>query len=46
VSSSVHAATLVIDAGIKTSGFVAGEPLRGGLVLRAGVGLPLGAYAR
>jgi hypothetical protein len=44
VSSSVHRPTLVIDAGIKTSGFVAGEPLRGGLVLRAGVGLPLGAY--
>jgi hypothetical protein len=44
VPSSAHAATLVIDAGIKTSGFVAGEPLRGGLVLRAGVGLPLGAY--
>jgi hypothetical protein len=38
------AATLVIEAGFKSSGFVPGEPLDGGLVLRAGLGLPLGRH--
>jgi hypothetical protein len=35
-------ATIVVEAGVKSSGFVKGDPLDGGLVLRAGVGLPLG----
>jgi hypothetical protein len=32
--------TLVADLGVKFSGFVPGEPLRSGVVVRAGVGLP------
>ena len=32
----------VVEAGAKTEGFVPGERLGGGLVLRAGLGLPLG----
>jgi hypothetical protein len=35
-------ATLVVEAGVKSSGFIKGEPLDGGVVLRAGLGLPLG----
>ena len=35
-------ATVIVDAGVKASGFVKGDPLDGGLVLRAGLGLPLG----
>jgi len=35
-------ATVIVDVGVKTSGFVKGDPLDGGLVLRAGLGLPLG----
>jgi hypothetical protein len=35
-------ATLIVDAGLKSQGFVPGEPLGPGLVLRAGLGLPLG----
>jgi hypothetical protein len=35
-------ATFVVEAGGKSSGFVKGDPLDGGLVLRAGLGLPLG----
>ena len=33
--------TLIVDAGLKTTGFTPGEPLGRGLVLRAGLGLPL-----
>jgi hypothetical protein len=39
---SAPAVSLVIDGGGKSQGFIAGEPLDGGLVLRAGLGLPLG----
>jgi hypothetical protein len=35
-------ATLIVDAGLKSLGFVPGDPLGEGLVLRAGLGLPLG----
>ncbi|MBI3049193.1 MAG: hypothetical protein HYY76_12875 [Acidobacteria bacterium] len=38
---SAHAATFIIDVGVKAAGFVPGEPLRAGLVARAGVGFPL-----
>ena len=34
-------ATAIVDIGMKTAGYVPGEPLRGGIVLRAGLGLPL-----
>ena len=34
-------ATLLVDVGVKTGGYVPGEPLRGGVVARAGVGIPL-----
>jgi hypothetical protein len=40
--STLAPATFIIDAGVKSSGYIAGEPLDGGLVLRAGLGLPLG----
>jgi hypothetical protein len=33
--------SLVVEAGAKTGGFVAGEPLRSGALLRAGLGVPL-----
>jgi hypothetical protein len=35
-------ATAIVDVGAKSSGYVPGEPLAGGLIVRAGVGLPLG----
>jgi hypothetical protein len=35
-------ATLIADAIVKTDGFVPGEPLEGGIVLRGGFGLPFG----
>jgi hypothetical protein len=35
-------ATLIVDAALKSQGFLPGEPLGEGLVLRAGLGLPLG----
>jgi hypothetical protein len=38
---STQPATVIVDLGVKTAGFVPGEPLRSGVVLRAGVGLPL-----
>jgi hypothetical protein len=38
---SADRATIVVDVGLKSAGFVPGEPLRGGLVVRGGVGLPL-----
>jgi hypothetical protein len=38
---SPRRATIVIDIGGKTAGFVPGEPIGGGLVVRAGVGIPL-----
>jgi hypothetical protein len=40
--STLAPATFIVDAGVKSSGFIAGEPLDGGLVFRAGLGLPLG----
>jgi len=36
--------SLIIDAAVKSSGFVPGDPLDGGLVFRAGLGLPLGRH--
>jgi hypothetical protein len=33
--------TLVVDAGLKSNGFVVGEPIEPGLVLRAGFGIPI-----
>ena len=38
---SADRATIVVDLGVKSRGFVPGEPLRGGAVVRGGVGLPL-----
>ena len=38
---SEQRATVIIDVGAKTSGFVPGEPLGGGLVARVGMGFPL-----
>jgi hypothetical protein len=35
-------ATVIVEAGVKSSGYVKGDPLDGGVVLRAGLGLPLG----
>ncbi len=35
-------ATIVVEVGVKSAGFVPGEPLAGGLVLRGGLGVPLG----
>jgi hypothetical protein len=37
---SSRRATIIVDVAAKSAGFVAGDPLRGGLVVRAGVGLP------
>ena len=34
--------SFVIEAGVKSAGFVPGQPLGSGLVLRTGLGLPLG----
>lgn len=34
-------ASLILEVGVKSAGYVPGEPLRGGAVARAGVGLPL-----
>ncbi len=34
-------ATLLMELGVKSAGYVPGEPLRRGAVIRAGVGLPL-----
>jgi hypothetical protein len=34
-------ARIVVDLGVKTSGYVPGDPLRSGVVARAGIGLPL-----
>ena len=34
-------ATLVVDVGVKTNGFLPGERLQAGALIRAGVGLPL-----
>jgi hypothetical protein len=38
---SASGATLIVDVGLKSAGFAAGEPLGAGVVTRAGVGLPL-----
>ena len=38
---SAERATLIVDIGVKSAGFVPGEPLGAGLVARAGIGLPL-----
>jgi hypothetical protein len=40
--SNVAPATLIVEIGAKSTGFVPGEPLDGGVVFRAGLGLPLG----
>ena len=34
-------ASLIVEVGAKSAGYVPGEPLRGGVVARAGVGLPI-----
>jgi len=34
-------ATVIVDAGVKSGGFLPGEPLAAGVIIRAGVGLPL-----
>jgi hypothetical protein len=39
--SAARTATLVLDVGLKSEGFVPGEPLRAGPALRVGIGLPL-----
>lgn len=39
---STDRATLIVDAGVKGEGYVPGEPLGAGPVIRAGIGLPLG----
>jgi hypothetical protein len=39
--SAARTATLVVDVGLKSEGFVPGEPLSAGPVLRVGIGLPL-----
>jgi hypothetical protein len=39
---SAERATVVVELGAKSSGFVPGEPLGRGVTLRAGVGLPVG----
>jgi hypothetical protein len=49
VSGQIHRAltaspstpTLIVELGAKSGGYVPGEPLGGGFVARAGVGLPL-----
>jgi hypothetical protein len=38
---SADRATLIVDLGLKSAGFVPGEPLGGGFITRAGIGLPL-----
>ena len=38
---STNRATLIVDVGVKSAGFVPGEPLGGGVIARAGVGIPL-----
>jgi len=38
---STDRATVMVDIGAKSAGFVPGEPLRNGIVVRAGIGLPL-----
>lgn len=38
---SPQSADLIVEVGLKTAGFVPGEPVRGGVTVRAGVGLPL-----
>jgi hypothetical protein len=38
---STSRATLIVEVGAKSAGYVPGEPLRGGVVARAGIGLPV-----
>jgi len=38
---STDRATVIVDIGAKSAGFVPGEPLRGGVIVRGGVGVPL-----
>jgi hypothetical protein len=38
---STSRASLIVDIGVKSAGFVPGEPLGGGVIARAGIGLPL-----
>jgi hypothetical protein len=35
-------ASVLVDVGVKTAGFIPGAPLDSGVVLRAGVALPIG----
>ena len=39
--SSTYGASLIVEVGAKSAGYVPGEPLRGGVVARAGIGLPV-----
>jgi hypothetical protein len=41
VPFSTSRATLIVEVGVKSAGYVPGEPLRGGIVARAGIGLPV-----
>ena len=38
---STSRATLIVEVGAKSAGYVPGEPLRGGIVARAGIGFPV-----
>lgn len=38
---STSRASVIVEVGAKSGGYVPGEPLRGGIVARAGVGIPL-----
>jgi hypothetical protein len=38
---STSRATLIVEVGAKSAGYIPGEPLRGGVVARAGLGLPV-----
>jgi hypothetical protein len=41
LGSSARAASLFVDLGLKSEGFVPGEPLSAGPIVRVGIGLPL-----
>jgi hypothetical protein len=41
VPFSTSRATLIVEVGVKSAGYLPGEPLRGGIVARAGIGLPV-----
>jgi len=46
VPFSTSRATLIVEVGAKSGGYVPGEPLRGGIVARAGIGLPVPTAGR